>query len=159
MREFDLMAGVGFMAELVIEVHHRTEQALERAARLVEREAKAELGAYQGAAPPFAPWAPLADSTKADRVREGYPADEPGLRSGEMRDSIGHRVDASAGHGEATVGSDDDNLVWFELGTSKQPPRSVLGGALVRKSGRVAEILGEGVVKALVGGGTRLQIK
>lgn len=115
--------------------------AMERACRVVEAEAKREIGTYQEG------WAELADSTKADRVRLGYSENDPGLRSGEMRDSIGHVV----GHNEGVVGSDDDKLVWFELGTDKQPPRSVLALAAMHKSKEVAHILGAGVHAALAG--------
>jgi len=121
--------------------------ALEQAAKVVEREAKAEVGKYQAQAGPFVGWAELAQSTKDDRVRKGFSENEPGLRTGQMRDSIGHAV----GRNEAVVGSNDDKMVWFELGTPKQPPRSVLGIAAVHKGPEVARILGAGVVKNLVG--------
>ena len=64
-----------------------------------------------------------------------------------MRDSIEHTVL----DGEAHVGSDDDHMVYFELGTTRQPPRSVLGGAVVEEMDRICEIVGEAAVAALVG--------
>ena len=133
--------------------HERIEKAeherLERVARLIEDEAKSSLGTYQEAAGPFAEWAELADSTKDERVRLGFPENEPGLRTGEARDSIEHVV----GEHEAVIGSNDEHLEVFELGTVSQPPRSVLGSAAVRKAPEVAEILGESVVMGLVGRG------
>src|SRR4051812_3130282 len=81
---------------------------LTAAAVLVEENAKAELGKYQSGAGPFDDWMELAEATQTDRVRQGYSADEPGLRSGEMRDGIGHTV---SGH-EAAVGSDDEYLLY-----------------------------------------------
>lgn len=149
MREMTL---TGFIAHLTVAqamVNTTNRSALEQAARVVEREAKAEIGKYQTQAGPFAGWAELAQSTKDDRVRKGFSENEPGLRTGDMRDSIGHAV----GRNEAVVGSNDDKLVWFELGTSKQPPRSVLGIAAVHKGPEVARILGQGAVKSLVGQG------
>src|SRR5580692_4771055 len=80
--------------------------ALERAAKLIERRAKKKIGEYQEQAGPFIAWPELAESTKADRARQGYPEDEPLLRSGEMRDSIEHVVIDN----EAQVGSNDDKL-------------------------------------------------
>lgn len=142
----------GFMAHLagaVMEASHGHHAAMERACRAVETEAKAEIGTYQGSAGPFAGWAELADSTKNDRVRQGYSENDPGLRSGEMRDSIKHEV----GPHEGVVGSNDENLVYFELGTAKQPPRAVLGGAAYRKAETVAKILGAGAVQSLMGPG------
>ena len=71
-----------------------------------------------------------------------------------MRDSIGHAVHTPLfGEAEAVVGSNDDDLVYFEVGTEKQSPRSVLGVAAYRNAEEVAEILGEGVAMALVGKG------
>jgi len=146
------MTLTGFITHLAAAqalVARASHSSLEQAARVVEREAKAKIGKYQTQAGPFAGWAELAQSTKDDRVRQGFPENEPGLRTGQMRDSIGHAV----GRNEAVVGSNDDKLVWFELGTSKQPPRSVLGIAAAHKGPEVARILGGGVVKSLVGQG------
>lgn len=140
---------IAHLAAFPLHLHHQTEKALEKAAELVEKEAKAEIGTYQGAAGPFAAWEELADATKDDRSKQGFPENEPLLRTGEMRDSIEHKVDGWAG--EAAVGSDDDKAVWQELGTDKIPPRSFLGGAAFRKGPEVAKILGSSVVQALIG--------
>lgn len=144
------MTLTGFIAHLTVAqalVNTTNRSALEQAASVVEREAKAEVGKYQTQAGPFAGWAELAQATKDDRVREGFSENDPGLRTGQMRDSIGHAI----GRNEAVVGSNDDKMVWFELGTAKQPPRSVLGIAAVHKGAEVARILGGGMVKNLVG--------
>jgi hypothetical protein len=66
-----------------------------------------------------------------------------------MEDSIGHVAERN----EAVIGSNDQNLVYFELGTSRQSPRSVLGTAAHQTERHVAEIIGSGVVRALVGDG------
>ena len=42
-------------------------------------------------------------------------------------------------------------MVYFELGTSKQPPRSALGGAMARKLPEIREILGATVAAGLIG--------
>ncbi len=135
--------------EIALVQHEMEHHALEKAAVLVEKRAKDKIGEYQNAAGPFAGWAELAESTKEDRVRQGFTEDDPGLRSGEMRDSIEHVV----ADGEAQVGSNDDKLVWFELGTSKQPPRSVLGGTAAESIEKIIEMVGESAVTALVGKG------
>ena len=147
MREFSLL---GFAAHLVaseVAMHHAEHEGLERAARIVEAEAKSEIGHYQDAAGSFEGWAELAESTKADRAAKGFPEDEPLLRTGEMRDGIGHIVEGN----EAVVGSNDDKAVWQEFGTGRIPPRSFLGGAAVRRGEHVARIIGRECVVALVG--------
>ncbi|MDR3473336.1 MAG: hypothetical protein P4M09_16880 [Devosia sp.] len=147
MREFSLESFAAFATELAVAMPMAERRALELAAKVVEDEAKAEIGIYQEGAGPFGDWDELADSTKADRGRQGYPENEPLLRSGEMRDSIGTVIE---GH-EAHVGSNDDKAVWQELGTDKIPPRSFLGHAAVTKSKEVSEIIGRELFGVLTG--------
>lgn len=127
--------------------HAMERGALEECAKLVETRAKAKLGEYQDAAPPFAGWADLADATKADRERQGFPEDDPLVRTGALRDSIGHTVADGAAH----VGSNSDVAVYQELGTDRIPPRSFLGGAMAESLGEVRGIIGREAVAALVG--------
>jgi phage gpG-like protein len=122
--------------------------AMDEAAKLVQVEAKSLIGTYPGDEPPFAAWPELADSTKEDRVHQGYTENDPLLRSGDMRESI-ERI---ATTDMAVVGSAEDKALYQELGTAKIPPRSFLGMAAMRKGEEVADIIGEGVVAAIVGG-------
>ncbi len=147
MTDFSILGFVEHIAAMTIEIEHETHDGLEEAARIVEREAKDALGAYQDDAGQFAAWAELADATKEDRLRQSYSENDPGLRSGAMRESIEHMVQGHVAH----IGSDDQNLEFFELGTARQPPRSVLGGAAFRSGHEVAEVIGSHFVAALVG--------
>lgn len=152
MKTLSLMEASVLFGEMAEKVHRAEQHALEHAAKVVVAEAKEAIGTYQDAVDPFAAWPELADATKADRVRQGYSENDPGLRSGEMRDSIEHTVKMSDfGSGEAHIGSNDDKLVWFELGTVNQPPRSVLGGAAARKSEEVKRLLGDAAIGIIVG--------
>jgi hypothetical protein len=135
--------------EMELRQHEMEHRALEKAAVVVEKRAKEKIGEYQDQAGPFIAWPELADFTKEDRLSKGFSENDPGLRSGEMRDSIEHVVIDN----EAHVGSDDDKLVWFELGTVNQPPRSVLGGAVVDEMDKILEIIGDEAVASLVGEG------
>jgi phage gpG-like protein len=112
-------------------------QALELAARVVEAEAKRLIGGYE--AKPR--WPELTEATQADRVAHGYSANQPLLRSGELRDSIQH---CSSPH-EARVGSNLDRAVWHEMGTSRVPPRSFLASALHAKEKLIVRAIGETV--------------
>lgn len=162
MKEFDLAGFAMHLARLPAIVLMEQHEGLEHAARVVEKAAKAKMGEYQGAAGPFVGWAELADETKDQRVNQGYPENEPELRSGILRDSIEHQ----SGDTEAHIGVPDkmvqhpyhpkpENIGEIaeaqELGTSTMPPRSFLGGAGVQKADEVVEILGSFVVGALVG--------
>lgn len=149
MREFNsLDAFATHLAEVavaeVVALHH----GLENVASGIEKAAKDKIGTYQAASGPFPAWQELADSTKADRMNKGYDPDEPGLRSGEMRESIEHQTDLL----EAEIGSNDQNLVYFELGTEKQPPRPVLGPAAFENKDKIERVLGEAAVAGIVGG-------
>lgn len=156
MQEFTLENFIGHLGVLGAGQHPAGHHALEQAARLVEAEAKAEIGHYQAEAAPFVAWAELAQATKDDRAAQGFPEDEPLLRTGDLRDSISHTVEMSgAGHGEAVIGSPSEIAVYQELGTQKIPPRSFLGGALVRKTHEVVDMLGHGVTAGLLGEGVR----
>jgi len=150
MKEFN---SLGAFAEHILKVALAEEIALRKglskAAKLVEKEAKSEIGTYQGAVGDFAAWADLAESTKEDRVRKGFSEDDPLLRSGELRDSIGMTMSTTGL--EAQIGSDLDIAVYQELGTEHIPPRSFLGGAMARKLPQIKTILGASVLAGLVG--------
>jgi hypothetical protein len=98
---------------------------LQRIGVLVKERAKEKIGDYQSEAGPFAAWAPLADTTKADRLRKGYSEDDPLLRSGEVRESIDYVTLPP----EVVIGSPLDIALWLEMGTEKMPPRSFLGAS------------------------------
>ena len=125
-----------------------THKALDHAAKLVEAEAKREIGDYQPDKGPFAAWAELADSTQKDRAAKGFPENEPLLRTGALRDTIEHTVKS---HHEAEVGSDSLIAVYQELGTNHIPPRSFLGGAAFTKSHEVKALLGHSVIATIMG--------
>lgn len=155
MPDMSLPGFIEHMARMTVTMHEAEHLALDRAARIVKAEAKREIGHYQDEAGPFQKWAELADSTKRQRARLGFPENEPLLRTGEMRDSIEHRV----GDREAVVGSDSEIAEYQELGTQKIPPRSFLGGAAFRKAEDVAKELGRSVTMALVGQQTMTPIE
>lgn len=142
---------VGMMARMKAEEHH----ILERAAQIVEKEAKAEIGHLQGQAGPFVAWAPLAESTiegwrgHPGKAELGFspPDYDPLLRSGDMRDSIEHVVIGDTAH----VGSDSMVAVWQELGTVNVPPRSFLGGAAVRRHSEINRMAGRYIAMFLSG--------
>lgn len=148
MREFSSLGEFGvYLLEAAAKEAVALELGLKKAAEHVEKVAKAEFGEYQNAVGSFPAWAELADATKADRVAKGFGENDPLLRTGELRDSIDHRV---AGLG-AEIGSDDDVMVYQELGTEKMPPRPVLGPAAIRSEKAIQRILGEAAVLGILG--------
>ena len=125
----NLMQAAALFVAMSAEYEKAKHDALEAACVVIEDEAKRVIGTYDYG------WPPLAPSTVADRVSKGFAPDEPLLRTGAMRDSIEHKVDGDSGF----VGSNDDKAVWQELGTSKIPPRSFLGGAAAHTGREAAD--------------------
>lgn len=135
----------GMVASMPKVQHH----AVEEGCKIIEAEAKRVIGTYEYR------WPQLAASTQSQRVYYGFPANEPGLRTGEMRDSIEHVVksDLATRRVEGHVGSNSDKLVWFELGTRTQPPRSVLVAATMRKGREIEHLFGRVFHAHLTSGG------
>jgi hypothetical protein len=104
----------------------------------IEETAKEELGVYQPAVGSFNAWAPLAESTMAGRVLAGYLANEPLLRSGELRDTIESEIVGLA----AIVGTKSEIGLWQEVGTDRIPPRPFIGPAYVRKIDPLMDAIG-----------------
>jgi len=122
MREFDLFGFAKFIEnELGHSVEKAREEALEFGARLIEAEAKRAIGQY------LYDWPQLAPATQADREHQGFPANEPLLRTGALRDSIGYTIIEKGV--EAEIGSNDPIAVFQELGTTTIPARPFLSTA------------------------------
>jgi hypothetical protein len=138
MKEFSIEGFAKHVGGLAAGMPVLEEEILGHIGAVVAAAAKEKIGDYQEAAGPFEAWSPLAESTKEDRIRKGFSEDDPGLRSGAMRDSIEYVVLP----GEVQIGSNDDDLLWFELGTTKQPPRSVLGAAAFEQAPALLEYSG-----------------
>lgn len=148
-RDFDNpLAFAMHLATLSVTIHRAEHRAMDQVGKLVEKDAKARLGEYQQTVGPFPSWDSLADSTKADRVRQGYPEDQPGVRSGEMRDSITHEASAH----DVVIGSPEEKMLWFELGTEKQPPRPALGPAVFSNKDEIASTIGKAVAEGMANG-------
>jgi HK97 gp10 family phage protein len=148
MKEFsNIESFVGHLTTLAAAEVLVARKALDKCASIVEKRAKDKIGEYQAQVGPFIAWQELADSTKADRESKGFPENEPLLRTGDMRDSISHALSTSGL--EAQIGSDSDIAVYQELGTSKMPPRSFLGGAMVESLPEIKTILADSLVGML----------
>lgn len=164
MKDFkDIGAFVKHLQTLRAKVAVAEHSGLERGAKMIEKEAKDSIGHYQNASGPFPAWTPLSSATLEGfhhplagyipgKEQLGYaPPDNPLLREGGLRESYTHHVD---GH-EAVVGSNEENAVWQEMGTPNAlypiPPRSILGGAAVRKAEAVVKEVAEHVLVALSG--------
>lgn len=107
----------------------------------VEAEAKSYFGHYNH---PGA-WAQLAETTQKRRVHLGFNANEPLLRTGDLRDSIQHAVDDGVGY----VFSNSPIARYQELGAPNLPPRPFLSTAAMSITGRLEEIAARSVTSLL----------
>ena len=118
-----------------------------RAADHIRDTAKAKLGHYQQASGPFGEWAPLAERTMKERVELGYTPDDPLLRSGALRDSIGVTLTGTS----AVVGSTADYAPDQELGAGRIPPRPFLAPAAFEAKREIYKLAEEVVIKWAAG--------
>ena len=141
-----LSSFAGLAARLAIadaDIKIATEAALEKTCQRIEDIAKEAIGTY------IFNWPQLAELTQEQRVALGFSANEPLLRTGELRDLIGHIVEGNVGY----VGTNDPVAKYHEYGTAKIPPRPFLAGALAATEGEIPKIFGSAVSAAMRGGG------
>jgi hypothetical protein len=123
-------------------IRPRLEVGLDKVGELASTMAAAYIGTYQQG------WPQLAESTIKSKAAAGYAVPDPLLRTGELRDSIGHEVDPILL--EVAVGSNDKTALFQELGTSRIPPRSFLGLAMRNSMPFAMETFGKIAVKVLM---------
>jgi phage gpG-like protein len=141
---------IEFAAKLAIasaEMEIATREVIAAACAILAEEAKSLIGV------PHPEWPALAAVTleRKDGVNS------PLLESGEMRDSIAWNSDAHEGY----VGSNDPLLRFHEFGSDKagaawggpNPPRPVLGLALLKKEKEIYAMAGRAAMAAMLGGG------
>jgi hypothetical protein len=136
------------LVENEVALYEALEHGLDRVLSRVQRVAKAEFGVYQPAVGAFQAWPELADSTKADRVAQGYSENEPLHRSGDLEESVEKEREGLDG----VVGSKDPVLLYQEFGTERIPPRPVLGPAAFRSKPWIEKLVGAAAVAGIVGG-------
>jgi hypothetical protein len=87
-------------------------------------------------------WPPLADVTKADRVSKGYPENEPLLREGRLRNSVGYKVNCGIVKKDVAIGykvgyGADEYAKAQEEGKGKITSRPALKTALFREHSKI----------------------
>lgn len=132
----------------------------ERAGEGIRDAAVAKLGHYQGASGPFEAWAPLSPWTQIDRQAQGFTANDPLLRSGQLSQAItmtvthnGAVIGVKPGpHTEPNGHTEDvgEIAINMELG-GVAPPRPFLGPAAFESKKKVGRMAGIALIAWLTG--------
>ena len=114
-------------------------KALETIGENTAERAQEKMGVYQEGFPPFPEWPELAPFTKVDRVKKGFSANEPLLRTGELRATIGFGVEGDT----VEVGSTHTVAPIQEFGDPvlNIPSRPFIGPAMAEEMQRKALVL------------------
>ena len=112
------------------------------------KDMRGQIGHYQAGVGNYLEWAELAESTEDEKARVGAPPDAPLLRFGDLLKSFRYSVEGE----ELYAGSIDPVMEYHEFGTSKMPPRSVVGPALLKNIETIKNLMGYAVVDAVVSG-------
>lgn len=133
-----LLSAAAMFTKIAVEMDHIKHHCLDEGAKILQEEAKRELGQYQPG------WPRLKPETIARKAT----GDSPLLETGELRDSIERDVQQDV----AYVGSNNKKAVWHELGTSRIPPRPFLESAAKAKTAEIGEMIGHKHYDLLVKG-------
>ena len=150
MRSYSCIEFAKHLGKLDVVIKVGITVALEAIAVDVEKKAKKKFGHYQDEIGPFVEWDELKESTKQDKLRQGYVYNDeynPLVRTGELRDSIKHET----GYMETTIGSDNPLMEFHEFGTVKMAARPVLGPALFEHKPFVIKAIAKAVQEGFYG--------
>jgi hypothetical protein len=144
------------IAARVVSIPAALQNGLDAAGEIVKTEAQARIGKYHEAAGEFLAWAPLADATQAARVRQGFEANEPLLRTGDLRDAIevrpvpeGVRVGVLGGEMGPIAFAQEYGCMTHNGGII--PPRSFIRATAYLVAEKITGIIGARFGRALKG--------
>ena len=123
-----LVSAASLFTKISVEMDHIKHRCLDDGSKILQEEAKRELGQYQPGWP----------ALKPETIARKATGDSPLLETGELRDSIERDVQPHV----AYVGSNSKKAVWHELGTSRIPPRPFLATAAAAKTAEIGEMIG-----------------
>lgn len=128
-------------------------ECLDLAGKIIQLEAKKEIGYLQPQVGPFDAWEELADSTKEEKERLGYVFNSdynPLFRTGSLLNSIVYEVNMDKL--ETIVGSKSQIAAFQEFGTNRIPPRPFIGPAMFKNMEKIAQLFGKATVIGIAGG-------
>lgn len=151
MPDVSLSQFVALLNQTAAQFPSSVRSGLDGAGRRMAGTAQGYLGEYQDRrVGPFGHWPMLSPRTVDEKTRLGYsPPDNPLLRTGMMRQSIGHTVDRDS----VTIGSTDPVARYQEFGTVNMPPRAFIGRAVAERGREEGARVLLGALDPLIRGG------
>jgi hypothetical protein len=135
------------------------EEGLKLASKIIQSDAKKQIGHLQSNIGPFSAWEELADSTKSykqrlvDNNEIGLTLNSdfnPLMLTGELYRSIEYEVNIAKL--EAVIGTKNPIGAFQEFGTSRIPPRPFIGPAAFKQAPSVVKIFGMATMMGIAGG-------
>jgi len=140
---FSLLGFIAHLENVEHNIHEIGPRIIRKACEMVAAQARSAIGQQHEM------WPALAPATIEDRVRKGFAANEPLLRTGAMRDSIQWKTSADGLIG--MIGSDSPVAVAQELGTAKIPPRSFLVSSAISMEPKIHAMAARAAIAVLEG--------
>jgi hypothetical protein len=147
MREFSVLEFAEHLVALEVNFHTLVHRSLDDCLKVLKKDMKAQIGDYQDQAGPYGAWQPLAESTEKTKAALGAPDNAPLYREGTLKASFKYESDGL----EGIVGSTDPVMVEHEYGTSRMPPRPVVGPALWKNRDHIRGLCAGAVIETLTG--------
>lgn len=136
-----------------VAIYAAMQKQLHEIGRVMSNKMQTHLGTYHPAIGPFPRWQPLAFSTLhgfgpwPGKIALGQaPPDNPLIAKGDLHNSFSYDVRGI----EMEVGSTDPVMKFHEWGTSRMPPRPVVGPVAFRSIDRIKQLAAAAVVAGLI---------
>lgn len=143
----------GLFKEFKASMRHEQRELMRGLMETTKNRAVAKFGVYQPQAGQFAPWKPLAPATRRIREEQGFTPNDPLLRTGKLRDSVG----GMHGADWAEVGSNDKVMLIMEVGDDNTPARPVFGPTLVESETEIRAAVAQHVKSVFDKSGVRVR--
>ena len=122
-------------------------EGLDNLGRKLVKDMEGRPGRYQPGVGPFPAWAPLSPATEDRKAALGQPAGSPLVAEGDLKASFSHETQGLT----LVAGSKDPKMVFHEFGTSRMPPRPVVGPAGFENKDTIQKLVGAAAVVGLIG--------
>lgn len=152
MKKFDLQEFSIYLSKLAVKYESYETKAAEFSLNILEKESQDKIGHLNSGGGEFKDWAPLAESTLADKQRKGYIFNADGnplYREGDLKKSIKSSYHPNLRKGY--LGSTSIIGLYQEIGTNRIPPRSFIGLTMFQSKPVITNIMSQMMMQWITG--------